>query len=119
VLAAAVRWATEAVLYYIVALAGWGLFGVVAAVLAVSAAAAGLYLLRHIGQAGGYRLALAATGVGALGLATRRDLHGAALTFAMVLMAVLLAHRRHSCRAVRPSGIAPFVAESPASDACD
>jgi hypothetical protein len=86
-------WASEAVLCYIVALAGWGMFGVVAAGLVVLAAALGLYLLRRVGRAGGYRLALAATGVGALGLATRRDLHRAALTFAMVFTAGLLTHQ--------------------------
>jgi hypothetical protein len=88
--------------------AGWGLFGVVAAVLVVLAAAAGLYLLRRIGQAGGCRLALAATGVGAFGLATRRDLHGAALTFAMVLTAVLLAYRKwasNSAKSISGPGI--------------
>jgi hypothetical protein len=80
--------ATEAVLYYIAALAGWGLFGALGAGLAVLAAAAGLYLLRTINQAIGYRLALALTGLGAFGLATRHDLHGAALTFTMALTAL-------------------------------
>jgi membrane associated rhomboid family serine protease len=101
-----VRWATETVLYYIAALAGWGLSGAVATVLAVAATATGLYLLpriaqntgqstgRGIGRAGGYRLALAATGLAALGLATRRDLHGAALTFTIAVTTVLLTIRK-------------------------
>jgi hypothetical protein len=85
-----VRWAADAVLYYIVALAGWGLVGIVGAGLAVVAAVAGLWLVRRIDPAGGYRLALAATGLGALGLAALRDLHGAALTAAMLLSAIVL-----------------------------
>jgi hypothetical protein len=90
-----VRWAADAVLYYIVALAGWGLVGVVGGGLAVVAAVAGLWLVCRISPAGGYRLALAAAGFCALGLATLRDLHGAALTAAMLPSAIMLVCRNH------------------------
>jgi Rhomboid family len=101
---APVRWATDVVLSYIVALAGWGLFGVVGAALAVIAATAGLWLLRQIDQARGYRMALAVTALGSIGLVTVRDLHGAAPT-AAILMALVVILLRGALAAMKPPSV--------------
>jgi Rhomboid family len=88
---APVRWVAGVVVSYIAALAGWGLFGVVGAALAVIAATAGLWVLHQIDQARGYRMALAFTGLSAIGLAALHDLHGAALTAGILMtLAVIL-----------------------------
>jgi hypothetical protein len=88
-----VRWAADTVLYYIVALAGWGLSGIVGAGLAVGSAVVGLWLMRRFGLGGSDRLALAATGLSALGLAALHDLHGAALSAGMLLTTTVLTCR--------------------------
>jgi hypothetical protein len=85
-----VRWAADAVLYYIAALAGWSLVGMPGAALAVVAMVATLWLARRIDPARGYRVVMAATGLGAVGLAAIGDLHGAALTAAMLVSATVL-----------------------------
>lgn len=89
-----VRYAADAVLYYIAALAGWGLAGLAGSALAVAAATLGLWAIRRINYDLGYRVALAATGLGALALAALHDLHGAALTAAMLFTAIALIARR-------------------------
>jgi membrane associated rhomboid family serine protease len=88
------RLAADTVVYYVVALTGWGLRGAVAAGVACMAAAVGIYGLRRAGMPGVHRLALACTVVCALGLATLRDLHGASLTAGMALMAALVVAAR-------------------------
>lgn len=77
-----------AVVLYIVALAGWGLYGVVAAGLACLAAIALWYALRRVPHID--RLALAGTVACALVLALRRDLHGISLTAGMAATTVLV-----------------------------
>jgi hypothetical protein len=89
-----VRWAVDAVLYYLAALAGWGLGGFLGAGLAVGAAVAGRWLLRRAGTAGGDRLALAGAALGVAGLAYLHDLHGAASAVALAVTGIVVLGRR-------------------------
>lgn len=84
------RLAPEVVVYYVAALAGWGLVGPAGAVAACVVAGLGIRALDWAaGTAAAYRLALAGAVACALGLATLGDLHGASLTASMAVAAAL------------------------------
>ncbi len=83
------RLESEAVVYYVAALAGWGLFGPTATVLACVAAGAGIRVLERARRSWAHRLALGAAVAAAVVLAALGDLHGASLTAGMLLMASL------------------------------
>jgi hypothetical protein len=74
--ASAPRLATDAVVYYIVALTGWGLRGISAAALACLAAGAFLNGLRRFGVRAAERNALVGAMACVIALVATRDLHG-------------------------------------------
>ena len=74
------------VVYYIVALTGWGLSGPFAAGLGCLAAGSLLYGLRRAGVRNAERIALAGTVVCAVVLAAARDLHGVSLLSGIAVM---------------------------------
>jgi Rhomboid family len=82
------RPAAHVVIYYIAALTGWGLFGILGAGAAVAVTAVALAVRVPP------RLGLAATIPAALVLAVVRDLHGVSLTAAMAVTAALVLTRR-------------------------
>ena len=84
------RFAIQPVVYYVVALTGWGFSGIRAAALGCVAAAILLHGLNRFGVAHLERFALVGTVLCALALAAARDLHGVSLTSGMALMAILL-----------------------------
>lgn len=86
----ATGWMAAAVIYYVVALTGWGLRGLTTAGVGCLAVGIVLTAARGAGLAHVTRLALAGTVVCAVVLASRHDLHGAALSGGMLLTTALL-----------------------------
>ena len=84
------HFAVQPVVYYVVALTGWGFSGIRAAAAGCVAAAILLHGLNRLGVPQLERFALVGTVLCALALAATRDLHGVALTSGMALMAILL-----------------------------
>jgi membrane associated rhomboid family serine protease len=81
----------HAVVYYVVALTGWGFSGIVAAGLGCLGAATLLHGLPRLGVREVERVALAATVGCAVALAVAADLHGVSLVAGMAAMALVLA----------------------------
>jgi membrane associated rhomboid family serine protease len=81
----------HAVVYYVVALTGWGFSGIVAAGLGGLGAAAFLHGLPRLGVREVERVALAGAVACAAALAVAADLHGVSLISGMATMALLLA----------------------------
>ncbi|MGN9909195.1 rhomboid family intramembrane serine protease [Phytohabitans sp. LJ34] len=99
------RLAAEAVVYYVAALAGWGLLGPAGAVAACVAAGLGIRGLEWAaGAATAHRVALAGAVACALGLATLGDLHGASLTASMAVTAALTTWDRRRGGLLRSGG---------------
>jgi membrane associated rhomboid family serine protease len=92
--------AAHAVVYYVVALTGWGFRGIVAAGLACVMAGVLWYGLRRLGVPEVERLALAGAAGCALVLAAAGDLHGISLLTGGVATLVVLALER--CRRSTP-----------------
>ncbi|HEX5596998.1 MAG TPA: hypothetical protein VFX61_13435, partial [Micromonosporaceae bacterium] len=82
------------VIYYIVALTGWGFGGLVAAGLGCLAAGLVLRELRRAGVRNAERIALTGTMFCAIVLAAARDLHGISLLSGMAVLGVILAGSR-------------------------
>jgi hypothetical protein len=96
------RLAAHAVVYYIVALTGWGFRGIPAAGLGCLAAGVFLHGFRRIRVPDAERVALAGTVACAIALAAARDLHGAALTSGITIMIFVLAAEHIAKRSTRP-----------------
>lgn len=84
------RLAAHPLVYYIVALAGWGFGGVRAAGFAFLIIGIFLISSTRINGFNVERIALAGTVVGAVALASARDLHGVSLISGMAVMALIL-----------------------------
>jgi hypothetical protein len=80
----------HAVIYFIVALTGWGFSGIPAAGLGCLAVGIVLHALRRVGVLYADRVALAGTVACAIVLAAARDLHGVSLVSGIAVMIVVL-----------------------------
>jgi hypothetical protein len=84
------RLTTHAVVYYIVALTGWGFNGLLAAGMGCMATFALLYSLNRIGMPSVERVALMGSIVCAAALTAVRDLHGISLMTGIVVGAIIM-----------------------------